>query len=174
MTATANQTFTAAQYNAQIRDNFLETASAQAVNTTGYFVATGANGIVQRRMDSANVGTSESTGSTSYTDLATVGPSRTMVTGTSAMVWISATMSCTVTSAAVKASFAISGASVASASDTWGVAIDGVSANCPARRGIAHRVLGLTAGTNTFTMKYATVAGNTAIFQFRNITVMPT
>jgi hypothetical protein len=171
MTAAGNATFTAAQYNANIRDNFPETETGKATFATGYFVATGSNAIVQRVMDSLSVFTSESTTSTSYTDLATPGPAKTVTTGTQALVWICGTLSTNTDDAIQKMSFAVSGASTIAAADSSAIIIDGQYNGSPVRRGICQMVT-LTAGSNTFTAKYAQ-SGGTATFMNRSIIVLP-
>jgi hypothetical protein len=48
MTAVANSTFTAAQFNQYVRDNLNETAPAKATSAGSYFVADGVNSIAER------------------------------------------------------------------------------------------------------------------------------
>jgi hypothetical protein len=120
----------------------------------------------------AVVNTLESTSSTSYTDLTTPGPAVTLVTGTKALVTITATIdNATVSSNQVYAGFAVSGASTIAANDDQ--ALDHRISDQFATLSGTYLVSGLTAGTNTFTMKYktgdATRAGR---FQRRNIVVV--
>ena len=49
MTAVANSTFTAAQFNQYVRDNLNETAPALATAAGSYFAADGINSIAERR-----------------------------------------------------------------------------------------------------------------------------
>ncbi len=172
MTAGLNATITAAQWNTHVRDNLLETEAAKAANDGGYFVATAANAIVQRQAGSQFVLTRESTTSTSYTDLSTSGPAVTVTSGTTALVWISAELDTNTVDALTKFSYAVSGASTVAASDDWGVWTDGQYDGSATRKGVCHRHTGLTAGSNTFTMKYA-AGSNTASFAKREIIVMP-
>jgi hypothetical protein len=73
-----------------------------------------------------------------------------------------------------KASFAVSGASTIAVSDNWGIYWSGAAANNSNRWGVARRVTGLTPGSNTFTMKYASGgSGATSTFARRELIVMP-
>ena len=72
MTAASNATFTAAEFNAHIRDNLLETEPAKATTNDSYFVTTGANAIAQRSPGSDVINTMQTTTSTSYTNLSSV------------------------------------------------------------------------------------------------------
>jgi len=72
------------------------------------------------------------------------------------------------------ASFAVSGATTIAADDKWAIYMSGVTANNSNRWGVARLVTGLTAGSNTFTMKYAAgVTGATGTFRKREIVVLP-
>lgn len=90
MTAIARDIWSAAQYNAHVRDNLLETMAGKAANAGGYFVTTAAGAIAQRLPGSAVVATSQTRSSTAYGDLTTTGPAVTVTTGTEALVWIAA------------------------------------------------------------------------------------
>jgi hypothetical protein len=172
MTAVAGATFTAAQFNQYVRDNLNQTAPALATTASQLFVSTGANAIAVRTPSTARVDTVQSTASTSYTDLATVGPSVTATTGTIALVWFSAAMANSVSDAQSNASVAVSGASSVAASDNWRLLTDGISAGNYVRYGQFHAFTGLTAGSNTFAMKYR-AGSNTASYQLREILVLP-
>lgn len=114
--------------------------------------------------DTARVDTDQTTTSTSYTDLATVGPSVTLTTGTKALVIFRANVH-NGNNVANRPSmdFAISGATTRSAGDTtnavisYGSAISSSDAARPSAVGFA--VVTLTAGSNTFTAKYKTNSG---------------
>lgn len=169
MTAVANTTFTAAQFNTYVRDNLLETAPAKATTAGRIFVATGANVLAERQITSATVTTSQTTTSTSYTDLATSGPAVTVTTGTLAMVMISCQMSNSTTSQTCRASFAVSVGTTTAAADEWCLMQEG-AANDDIRHGITN-LQTVTGGSNTFTMKYR-VGANTGTFDDREIVVM--
>lgn len=172
MTAVANSAFTAAQFNTHIRDNLLETAPAKATTAGGIFVATAANAIAQRIIAGATVLTSQTTTSTTYTDLATVGPAVTVTTGTQALVFINSAVANDTVGSRTRASFAVSGASAISAADISAIARDADAANRIVRAASVYLQTGLTPGSNIFTMKYR-VTGNTGEFFDRHIVVMP-
>lgn len=125
----------------------------------------------------ADVVTAQNTSSTSYTDLATVGPSVTMtlVSGQGCLVIISARgcNSLGGTGGQSVFSFAVSGATTLSASDS-----NGLEALAPCTGGpqstTSTRVTWFTAaatGSHTFTMKYKVANGGTSTFADRRIIV---
>ena len=111
---------------------------------------------------SATVATAQSTSSSSYTDLATVGPAVTLTTGTKVLVICNSW-----TDGGAWVDFAVSGATTRSASDTTAVSMSNVA---PVRNGIA-TFLTVNAGSNTFTMKYRSNSG-ASTYQNRQITVI--
>lgn len=172
MTAVAGATFTSAQFNQYVRDNLNETAPAKATAASQIFVSTGANAIVTRTPTTATILTSESTASTTYVDLATAGPIVTVATGTIAIVAFAASQQNNTANCANLSSVAVSGASSVAASDNWSVVTDGLPAGQAIRAGTMHIFTGLTAGTNTFTMKYR-AGSNTSSYQQRELNVIP-
>jgi hypothetical protein len=121
----------------------------------------------------AAVATQQSTASTSYTALATAGPAVTLVTGTKALVTITATIDRNSTAGNVQvfAAFAISGATTRAAADDTGL-IHRIGPSF-ATLSATYLVTGLTAGTNTFTMQYK--SGDPAVtarYQHRSIVVV--
>lgn len=181
MTAVANATFTAAQFNAHVRDNLLETEQAKASGAQNYFVTTGANAIATRTPASHYISTQQSTSATSYTNLSTTGPTVTVTTGTRALVLFSAGMNSTATDASMWVSVAVSGATTIAPADAIAILTDGVQGNFNFsgnpkdqhnRRGSAYLFTGLNAGSNTFTMQYK-VGANTGHFHHREIIVYP-
>lgn len=176
MTAALNSTFTAAQWNQYVRDNLLETEAAKATTRGRYFVTSGANSISEQSWYmNYNNGSTQSTTSTSYTDLSSRGPSVTNTTGTVAIVWWACQMGSSTSGAQAWCSVEVTGSSAVSASDTWAIMFDGMAAasssdNTQAVAGF-HRFTGLTAGSNTFSMKYRVSAG-TGYFANRSIQVM--
>lgn len=121
--------------------------------------------------DGANVNTQEGTTSSSYTDLATVGPSVTLVTGSSAFIDISSQVFNNSTGNNGYISVAVSGATTLAASDSNGVTVSqytgGGFSICMCRR---FKLTGLTPGSNTFTMKYR-CNGSTWNFSNRSLLV---
>lgn len=116
------------------------------------------------------VNTSQTTSSTSYGDLATTGPSATVITGSNALVTISTQGSTTSTADGANMSFAISGSTVVAANDNQSVSITSTTNTTGSE---TFPVTGLTPGSNTFTAKYRAVTGGTATFLRRNIVVYP-
>lgn len=168
MTAVAGATFTAAQFNQFVRDNLNMTAPALASAAGQIFVSTAANAIAARTPGVATIATSQTTTSTTYADLATVGPSVTITTGTQALVWFGALISNSGANSS-RMSVAVSSASTVAASDAWAAVNVGTSAN---RIFSAHMFTGLTAGSNIFTAKYDVSAG-TGTYVNRELFVIP-
>ena len=117
----------------------------------------------------ATVATSQTSSSTSYTDLATSGPSVTLTTGTTVLVLVSSFMDNN--QATIYTDFEISGATTRSATDTTCLLdLTNVAGISRLRATVANLVT-VTAGSNTFTMKYR-VAGGTGAWQDRTIGVI--
>lgn len=119
---------------------------------------------------SAAVQTSQTTASTSYTDLTTVGPAVTVTTGANAIVIVNFIGSNGTSADGAIMSAAVSGATTLSASDSNAAQVNGstnISAAC------ISMITGLTPGSNTFTAKYRAGTGGTATFIRRTITVIP-
>lgn len=172
MTAVANSVYTAAQFNTFVRDNLNETAPGKSTQVSSHFVGNGLNSIVERLAAVDNVGTVETTTSTSYTDLATSGPAITTDTGTSAMVFIRAGMENSGAGNETYMTFEVTGASSFAASDTFAIQIDGLDAGARIRNGAMYMISTLTGGSNTFTAKYKVDAG-TGTFRNRQLAVFP-
>jgi len=172
MTAVAGATFTAAQFNQYVRDNLNATAPALATAASQIPVSTGANAIAMRTPASSSVAASQSTAVQTYTDLATPGPALTTTTGTIAIVLFAAGMANNTNNSLTCTSVAVSGASSVAANDAWMASLDGNQAGNFSRIGGVHVFTGLTAGSNTFTLKYR-AGSNTASFQNREINVIP-
>lgn len=150
-TWTTSEIVTAAMMNQDVRDNM------NALKST-----------------SAEVDTNETTTSTAFADLATTGPAVTINTGTTAFVLMSAKLSNTNDNAVNIAGVAVSGATTLAAADGEALFITAWEASEPNTRiqvGIAFPLSGLTAGSNTFTMKYRVSAG-TGTFGQRKLTVI--
>lgn len=174
MTAVAGATFTAAAFNTNVRDNLNETAPAKATGPSQLFVSTGPNSIATRVPSQAYISTAETVpaSASAYSDLATVGPLVSVVTGTIAIVFFSAEVSVATTNTAVAFSVAVSGASTLGASDAWRSVTDGIQAGNWVRSGMTHVFTGLTPGTNTFTLQYRSVVSGTSC-RYREISVIP-
>lgn len=118
----------------------------------------------------SQISTSQTTTSTSFTDLATPGPAVTTTISQSgrALVIVSGMLKNSGL-AFTRMSYAVSGASTVAASDTNGISVVNTNEIEASRSSL---VTGLTPGSNTFTAKYR-VTGGTGTFTSRSITVIP-
>lgn len=190
MTATINDTLTAAEWNTYVRDNLLETEAAKATalpavitdpdsatefNPGSFFVATGANAISELKITEGNASkfATDTTTSTTYTNLDdSYGPAINVITATSAIVMITAELGNSSSSASTYADFAVSGATTRAATDTTALRASGYSTGDNMQRRAVYTKVSLTAGTNTFTMQYRTSA-STGKFRKRQMVVFP-
>lgn len=173
MTAIAGNVFTAAQFNTFVRDNLAETAPAKAATLGGYFVTSDTNQITERTAAQSLVATSETTTSTSYTDLATTGPTVTLTTGSAAIVAIGAQIGPVSTGTnSIWMSYAVSGASTIAESDTNALHQIGLGTTGAFRASQVHLLTTLTPGSNTFTAKYKVGAG-TGTWAARRLVILP-
>jgi hypothetical protein len=175
MTAVNGSPFTAAQFNQYVRDNLLETVPAKITGAGQYPVGTAANTIAVRSVSSSTVATQQSTTNmTSYGDLATVGPTVTVTTGTSALVYVTCQVADTSLGRADFVDFAITGASSRTAIDDTAARFEQDTNEFQRYTAVTH-VTGLTAGSNIFTMKYkvASASTSTANFMHRHLIVYP-
>jgi hypothetical protein len=172
MTAIAGSVFTAAQFNATIRDNLAETAPAKATSPGSYFAVSDTNQITQRTPATATLNVSESTTSTSFVDLTTLGPQVTVNTGSSALILITAEINNNTASQAGRIGITISGATSETPDGTTVLRQETNGTSEFNRCTMARLHTALTPGSNTFRMVYA-ATGGTASFNFRNIIVMP-
>lgn len=123
----------------------------------------------------AYVATGQTTTSTSFTDLATAGPSVTLTTSTTVIVAVTSLQSNTSANANANQGndyhgFAVSGASTVGAADGYSARGPQIhSTHTYGRTGVFY-VSGLTAGSNTFTSKYR-VQDGTGTFSERHIAV---
>jgi hypothetical protein len=118
----------------------------------------------------ALVATSQSTTSTSYTDLATAGPAVTLTTGTKALVIISSKLKGSAAGATAFVGFAVSGSTTIAATDASALGTDDTGSARPYQSSYVTKAT-LTAGSNTFTLKYKS-AGTSSTFENREITVI--
>lgn len=170
VTAVSGALLTAAQWNASVRDNLLETAPAKATTSGRIFVSTGANAIAQREIRTSIVAAGETTASTSFTNLATAGPTITSITtGPLALISVNSQANNTLDGPSSRHSFDISGATTSSATSERGT-LSQNSASKDTRYGIC-TLQTVTAGSNTFTSKYL-VSSGTGHWQDRELIVM--
>lgn len=172
MTAISGSVFTAAQFNTFVRDNLNETAPAKATTQGGYFVTSSLNQIVERIGQRQTIVTSETTTSTAYTDLATVGPTVTVTTGQLALVIWGAQLTNNTPNVSSRVSVDVSGASSIPADDVRGLAYDPATAGGVLQCSHAVFYDDLISGSNTFTLKYRVGAG-TGTFLRRRLIVLP-
>lgn len=170
MTAVAGSVFTAAQFNTFLRDNLNECPAAKATTPGSIFATTATNQVAERIPAHAEVLTSETTTSTTYTDLTTPGPAVTVTTGNAAFVYVSGSLTNSGTLSS-RMAYAISGASTIAEADNRGIGQGGDPAVFVLASGV-HLHTDLTPGANTFTAKYR-VAGGTGTFLSRRIGVIP-
>lgn len=151
-TWTVSEIVTAAMMNTDVRDNIGDLDA----RTT---------------LQSAGVATAQTTTSTSYTDLATVGPAITKTTGTLVLVAITAGLANSSATQQTLVGIAITGATTVSPSDSTAMIFrSGATPNDMAASYIA--LFTVNAGSNTFTLKYR-VSGGTGTFSNRGIVCWP-
>lgn len=192
ITWTTGQVVTAAQMNAQVRDNMLETAAAtaaaagdivyaDAVNSMGSRLAIGAAGARLLSTGTAlawRAGPSQSIVNASYisqTDGGGAGSSLsyndfsgiqwssgttiavTITTNTEAQLWYGArNVRLNTAGKRVFVAYRVSGATTVAASDVWATIDESSAANDENSPGRSHIQTGLTAGSNTFTLRAKT------------------
>lgn len=145
--------------------------TADSAETTGLKWAAPAGS--SSNSDSAEVTTSQTTTSTSYTDLTTSGPAVTVTTGTKALVIITGQVQPSAIDQSALMSYAVSGTTTIAANDKFAIILRGSGTNGQniIRASSAFLIENLTAGSNTFTAKYRVAAG-TGDFTNRQITVI--
>jgi len=144
--------------------------TADSAQATGLKWATPAAAVPTNAV--ATVNTRQSTTSGSYTDLATSGPAVTLTTGTKALIVQSAQLE-NDPGANTNVGFlavAVSGATTIAATDDKRLSFQ-ISAANYSQATFAYIITGLTAGSNTFTMKYRSQAG-TPFFINRTLSVI--
>lgn len=172
----AGTALTAAQLNTYLRDNLLTTEAAVATQGDGgWFASTAVNAVAERTMKRAEVVTSQTTTSTTYADLATVGPTVSVTHGTQVLVLWSAAHSDATTTTSAFTSIDLSGSNTIAASDSYALirqTNQTTGLNYTAQH--MHHIWfdTLTAGTTTFKLKYRVAAG-TGTFANRRIFVWP-
>lgn len=174
MTAVTGNVFTAAQFNQHVRDNLNTTAPAQATTAGRILVATGANTVTERNPSVGYLEDEESTATTTYVDLATVGPAVTVTTGTKAMITTGAGCSNNTLGLASRVAVAVSGATTIAAADADSYLEESGNVSDQFQGTWTYITTALNAGSNTFTNKYRTSAGGgTSTFSRRLVTVVP-
>jgi hypothetical protein len=174
MTAVTGNVFTAAQFNQHVRDNLNTTAPAAATTAGRILVTTGANSVTERDPVVDYLGDAESTATTTFVDLATVGPSVTVVTGTKALITVGAGASNSNLGLASRVAVSITGATTIAANDADSYLQESGNVDDQFQGTWTYITTALNAGTNIFTNKYRTSAGGgTSTFSRRLVTVTP-
>lgn len=122
--------------------------------------------------DAAYVATNETTSSSSFTDLSTAGPAVTVITGTKALVIVSAKLDNDTINGAAVMGFAVSSATTLAADISRALRNSNIAGVEPNQISYSYIVTGLTAGSNVFTAKYEAAGGGTASFADRRISVV--
>lgn len=183
MTFVAGRVLTAAQMNTHLRDNLLETLPARCTQAGEYFVVDERSRMIPRLAGKNTILTSETTASADWTDLATIGPSVTLTTGDSVMIYFGcnsnlgadnaiALMSVQITPATTDDESTTTTGQTVAPDDSYAYVHQG--ANADQMQGTHHIMhLGsLTEGSNTFTCKYRVIGGTACTFLRRRISVM--
>src|SRR5690606_30245091 len=129
MTAVANSTFTASQFNQYVRDNLNETSPAKATAASGYFVGDGVNSITERFAVTDLELDEGETDATDYGNLdspANVGPTVTLETGPSALIIVRCSAENSGTGSA-RMAYEVSGATSLSPADNRSVGFFGAA-----------------------------------------------
>ncbi len=186
------ETVTAALMNAQIRDNLLETSAATVTTAGDLAYADAANSMGSRlaigaatthlvsdgsspvwRGVATDVDTASNTlTSTTYVTLATAGPSGpgfateievTVTTGTVALVLFKAELSNNTVGARTRMSYSVSSATTVVSSNNRSISYESGAADDEAEFGGFDQAVGLTAGSNVFTLEARVTAGTGTI-----------
>lgn len=134
------------------------------------FVSTAANSIAARTVGADYIATQETTTSTTYTDLATTGPTQTATTAASAIVAIYANMFHS-TGLASWMSYAISGATTDPSNDNRAIELQSTGGQKVGGT-FFHSAI-LTPGSNTFKAEYRVSTSGTGTFSTRRLMVIP-
>lgn len=171
MTAVAGSAFTAAQFNTYVRDNLLETFPGKASAANQLLIGTGLNTVAVRAPATDEISTTETSSSSSFGNLATVGPTVTVTTGTSALVaW--GCYSGNSADSKTLMSVEVFGATVIAAADNNSIIHYAPSTGAASTQYMLRIYSSLTAGSNIFRAKYRVTAG-TGTWARRNIAVIP-
>jgi len=177
ITAVANATFTAAQFNASVRDNILETPAAKFTAAGQMMISSAANAGAIRTPSFARTGPAlQTTTSTTPADLTTAGPIiSTLSTGASAIWVVSSYCASSVAGAGAYMCCAVSGASTIAGDLLRSLrVISETAASNQKMSYVGTFNTTLTPGSNTFTAKYASTSGaSTAGFDERELIVFP-
>lgn len=172
LTAVSGAALTAAQWNATVRDNLLETAPAKSTGVAAHFVSAGTNTIAQRQIIQETIDTLESTIQTTFGNITggTVGPSVTVTCSLAALTMISGQMNASAANAWGMMSYDCDAGSTFASSENNAVTQSGSSASSVNRSG-ASDLRVMSAASHTFKAEYRT-SGVSIGFLRRRLAVM--
>lgn len=173
MTAIAHSVFSAAQFNTHIRDNLLETAPAKATQSGTIFCGTGPNGIAERFPEIDFIQTLQTTASSSYVDLPSVGPTVTVTSGARALVALTCNMESNVAGGISNMAVDISGASSEGPTESNSLRYESGTSGDSIQATFSTIYTTLTPGENRFRAKYKTNGAGTSTFSARKVCVLP-
>lgn len=171
-TWTTSEVLFASDLNTYVTENLLTTAPALATQVGSWFVSDGENATAERLIQYAEINTPESTTSTSYTDLATVGPSVTITSGEGgAFCFFATTFDNAGVGDLLIASPTITGEA---GNEAEAPSSDDRSVHSSTEGAYGNLVFydGLQPGENTFTLKYRIGSGSTGTGTFSNRRIM--
>ena len=142
---------------------------ADSTETLGMKWAAPAGGSFTTGNDTVTTG--QTTSSSSFTDLTTVGPTVTLTTGTKALIMLTVQLDNQANNRQGTAAIEISGASSVSPSDGPAFHIFS-SSNTAVQATTTYIATGLTAGSNTFKVKYKAGGSTTVNFGERRLSVI--
>lgn len=178
MTAVDTEVFTAGQFNTHIRDNLNATGPRKVFGEAGYFATLSTNEIEDRGISQTLIGGEFSNDTDVYQDVKDQFGGTAFIatyTGHKALVmWTSDLRNEGVRNAAVL-SCRVSGPTTISASNDWGMVIDGHDqSNAKDRLSCFHWFENLTPGRNFFTLQLRSGSnGNTAVCGNIEMLVLP-
>lgn len=161
---------TAAQLNI-LSGDLNTTAAALASAASQWFISTAANTLAARTITTNSVATAETTASSTFAALTTPGPLLTATTGVAALVAMTIQLTNNTANGSASAGCDVSGATTIAANDSDALRTRG-NGTAEEIRATALLMLTLTAGSNTFTVKYKTNGVGTLTATSRTLIVM--
>jgi hypothetical protein len=173
LTAVANTTLTAAQWNTFLRDNLNAQGPTVATAAGQYLVTTGFRSLTMRTPGVQYIGTSDTTNSSTVTVLDSDGAEVIALTGTMCMVTIGSQISNSTAGAGGLAAIDLSGDTERVADDVNCVRADSGTASDTFKLTYTTIYDPINPGLNTFGMRYRATGGGTATFSGRLIVTVP-
>ena len=173
LTAVANTTLTAAQWNIFLRDSLNAQGPTSATGAGQLLVTTGFGSLTMRTPQVQYISTSDTTASSSLVALDSDGAEVTVITGTMCMVTVGCQISNSTAGAGGMASIDLFGDTERAADEINCVRADSGNANDAFKLGWTTIYNPINPGSNTFGMKYRATGGGTASFAGRLIVAVP-